>query len=174
MSRKKKTYHYAIIDDYGLYHDGFEIIGITDDENIAQKYCDNYNRINGEDYTVMKFQDFKELGDVYLSKERTENDFYLYTRNIQINPNGKIEIGYCGSKVSFEAYMLDVKWRKKPGKISTVRHSINHYNEGFTMIRSWIYLWAPNEEAARAAAYRAFEKNRFEVLKDYLENISEK
>ena len=44
MSRKKKTYHYAIIDDYGLYHDGFEIIGITDDENIAQKYCDNYNR----------------------------------------------------------------------------------------------------------------------------------
>ena len=37
-----------------------------------------------------------------------------------------------------------------------------------------IYLWAPNEEAARAAAYRAFEKNRFEVLKDYLENTSEK
>jgi len=37
-----------------------------------------------------------------------------------------------------------------------------------------IYLWAPNEEATRAAAYRAFEKNRFEVLKDYLENTSEK
>ena len=171
MSRKKKTYHYAITSGCGVCG-GVDILGITDSETIARKYCENYNRINDSHLSVEKFQDFKELGDVYLSKERTENDFYLYTRNIQINPNGKIEIGYCGSKVSFEAYMLDVKWRKKPGKISTVRHSINHYIEGFTMIRSWIYLWAPNEEAARAAAYKSFEENQFEVLKEYHENSS--
>ncbi len=168
MSRKKKTIHYAIV--AGLYHDT-EIVGITDREDIARKYCDNFNRINQTEIcNVVPFIDFKELGDRYLSPHYSENNFYICERKIQINSNGKIESSY--DVRGYPRLLFDDNYSKS--KIGVVENYIGHYIENFTMILSRVFLWAPNEEAARAAAYRAFEKNRFEVLKDYLENTSEK
>ena len=168
MSRKKKTYHYAIV--AGRYHDT-EIVGITDREDIARKYSESFNRINQTEIcTVVPFIDFKELGDRYLSPQYSENNFYICERKIQIDPNGKIESSYCVR--SYPRLLFEDNYSKS--KIGVVENYIGHYIENFTMILSRVFLWAPNEEAARAAAYRAFEKNQFEVLKEYLENRPEK
>lgn len=166
MSRKK-TIHYAIVT--GRIHDT-EIVGITDHEDIAQKYCENFNRINQTEIcTVVPFIDFKELGDRYLSPHYSENNFYICERKIQIDPHGKIESSYDVS--GCPRLLFDDNHSKS--KIGVVENYIGHYIEKFTMILSRVFIWAPNEEAARAASYKAFEKNQFEALKDYLENTSE-
>ena len=168
MSRKKKTYHYAITTS--RYY-APEIVGITDHEDIARKYCENFNRINqAEIYTVVPFIDFKEMGDRYLSPHYSENNFYICERKIQIDPNGKIESS--NDVRGYPRLLFDDNYSKS--KIGVVENYIGHYIENFTMILSRVFIWAPNEEAARAAAYRAFEKNQFDDLKDYLENTSEK
>lgn len=146
-------------------------MGITDREGIARKYCENFNRINQTEIcTVVPFIDFKELGDRYLSPHYSENNFYICEMKIQISPNGKIESSY--DVRSYPRLLFDDNYSKS--KIGVVENYIGHYIENFTMILSRVFIWAPNEEAARASAYRAFEKNQFEVLKDYLENTSEK
>ena len=168
MSRKKKTIHYAIV--AGRIHDT-EIVGITDREGIARKYSENFNRINQTEIcTVVPFIDFKELGDCYLSPHYSENNFYICERKIQIDPSGKIESSY--DVRVYPRLLFDDNYSKS--EIGVVENYIGHYIEKFTMILSRVFVWAPNEEAARAEAYRAFEKNQFEVLKDYLENSVEK
>lgn len=167
MSRKKKTIHYAIVT--GRIHDT-EIVGITDREDIARKYCENFNRINqAEICTVVPFIDFKELGSRYLSPHYSENNFYICERKIQINPNGKIESSY--DIRGYPRLLFDDNYSKS--KIGVVENFIGHYIENFTMILSRVFIRAPNQEAARAAAFKAFEKNQFDILKDYLENTSE-
>lgn len=168
MSRKKKTIHYAIVT--GRYCDT-ELVGITDREDIAQKYCENFNRINqAEIYTVVPLRDFKELGNIYLSPHYSENNFYICERKIQINSNGKIESSY-----DVRGYPLRiVGYNYSKSEVGVVENYIGHYIENFTMILSRVFIWAPNQEAARAAAFKAFEKNQPDILKDYLENTSEK
>ena len=168
MSRKKKTYHYAIVEEL---HSGDRILGITEHERIARLYCENFNRINQTRICVVKaFRDFKELGNFYLSPHYSENNFYICERKIQIDPNGKIESSY-----DVRGYPLRiVGYNYSKSEVGVVENYIGHYIENFTMILSRIFIWAPNEEAARAAAFKAFEKNQPDILKDYLESTSEK
>lgn len=173
MSRKNKTYHYAVLDEYC---DGTDIIGITDDKETAQKLIENYNRINDDTIVIKKFRDIKEAGNIYLSKKYSENSLYYIWRLAQILSDGTIDVCYGGKKANLVSYAFikGSHFKNHKDYIGKVEHHLAYDNANFPLLQSWIYLWAPNEEAARAAAYKAFEKNQFEVLKEYLENPREK
>lgn len=160
MSRKKKTYHYAITSGCGVYG-GVDILGITDNETIARKFCENYNRINDSNLSVEKFRDFKEIGNIYLSELRSNNNYYYFTQTIILSPDGKVNGGgivgaKCGKWEGTIDSLVKTRVKMRLGKDSEMLNGV--------------YVWAPNETIARAEAEKLFEEFLPEGIKEQLKN----